>query len=145
LGVALRPHPRGAAIILWPGWEDKWGTDAYPNLDADGVIHQPGFLLETVEWLIQTRRLDRRGALGTDTFSPDRGIDTDFGVSVALYDRHRISLENLANLGSLPRRVPGYSWAGLSTRRVRARRPRSSACCRADVAGSPPTLSEWGS
>ena len=99
--------PRGAAIILWTGWEDKWGTDAYPNLDADGVIHQPGFLLETVEWLIQTRRLDRRGALGTDTFSPDRGVDTDFGVSVALYDRHRISLENLANLGSLP---PKGAW-----------------------------------
>jgi kynurenine formamidase len=99
--------PRGAAVILWTGWEDKWGTDAYPNLDADGVIHQPGFLLETVEWLIQTRRLDRRGALGTDTFSPDRGVDTDFGVSVALYDRHRISLENLANLGSLP---PKGAW-----------------------------------
>jgi kynurenine formamidase len=28
-------------------------------------------------------------------------------VSVALYDRHRISLENLANLGSLP---PTGAW-----------------------------------
>lgn len=94
--------PQGAAVILWTGWEDKWGTDAYPNLDADGIIHQPGFLLETVRWLIRTRRLDRRGALGTDTFSPDRGIDTNFDVSVALYKRHRISLENLANLAALP-------------------------------------------
>jgi kynurenine formamidase len=96
--------PRGAALILWTGWEDKWGTEAYPNLDADGVIHQPGFLPETAEWLIETRRLDRRGALGTDTFSPDRGIDESFAVSVALYDRHRISLENLANLRALPAR-----------------------------------------
>ncbi len=94
--------PRGAAVILWTGWEDKWGSDAYPNLDADGVIHQPGFLPETAEWLIETRRLDERGALGTDTFSPDRGIDETFAVSVALYDRHRISLENLANLRALP-------------------------------------------
>ena len=99
--------PRGAAVILWTGWEDKWGTDAYPNLDADGVMHQPGFLLETVEWLIRNRRVDRRGALGTDTFSPDRGVDIDFGVSVAFYDRHRIVLENLANLGSLP---PKGAW-----------------------------------
>jgi kynurenine formamidase len=96
--------PRGAAVILWTGWEAKWGTDAYPNLDADGVIHQPGFLPETVEWLIETRRLDERGALGTDTFGPDRGIDETFAVSVLLYDRHRISLENLANLESLPAR-----------------------------------------
>jgi kynurenine formamidase len=96
--------PRGAAVILWTGWEDKWGTEAYPNLDADSVIHQPGFLPETAEWLIETRRLDRRGALGTDTFSPDRGIDESFAVSVALYDRRRISLENLANLRALPAR-----------------------------------------
>lgn len=96
--------PRGAAVILWTGWEDKWGTDAYPNLDADGVIHQPGFLPETAEFLIETRRLDERGALGTDTFGPDRGIDETFAVSTALYDRHRISLENLNNLRSLPDR-----------------------------------------
>lgn len=99
--------PRGAAVILWTGWEDKWGSDAYPNLDADGVIHQPGFSIEAARWLIGNRRLDERGALGTDTFSPDRGIDTDFAVSIALYDRHRISLENLANLGALP---PTGAW-----------------------------------
>ena len=94
--------PRGAAVILWTGWEDRWGTDAYANLDADGVIHQPGFLPETVEWLVETGRLGERGALGTDTFGPDRGIDDTFGASVLLYDRHRISLENLANLAALP-------------------------------------------
>jgi kynurenine formamidase len=99
--------PRGAAVIAWTGWEDKWGTEAYPNLDADGVIHQPGFTIEAAEWLIATRRLDRRGALGTDTFSPDQGINAEFSVSVALYDRHRISLENLANLRALP---PAGAW-----------------------------------
>jgi kynurenine formamidase len=99
--------PRGAAIILWTGWESKWGTDAYPNLDADGVIHQPGFTIEAAQWLIDTRRLDRRGALGTDTFGPDQGINEDFSVSTALYDQHRISLENLANLGALP---PAGAW-----------------------------------
>jgi kynurenine formamidase len=96
--------PRGSAVIAWTGWEDKWGTDAYANLDADGVIHQPGFTVEAARWLIDTRRLDRRGALGTDTFGPDQGISPDFGVSTALYDQHRISLENLANLAALPPR-----------------------------------------
>jgi kynurenine formamidase len=96
--------PSGAAVILWTGWEARWGTDAYANLDADGVIHQPGFSPEAAQWLIDTGRLGGRGALGTDTFGPDRGVDDSFAVSVLLYDRHRISLENLSNLTALPSR-----------------------------------------
>jgi kynurenine formamidase len=96
--------PEGAAIVFWFGWEGKWGTDAYANLDADGVIHQPGVLPETVQWLIDHGRLAERGAIGTDTFGADRGIDDTFGASVLLFDRRRISLENLANLRRLPTR-----------------------------------------
>jgi kynurenine formamidase len=60
-----------------------------------------------VQWLIETGRLGRRGALGTDTFGPDRGIDGDFAVSRTLYREHRISLECLANLAQLP---PTGAW-----------------------------------
>jgi kynurenine formamidase len=96
--------PKGAAIVFRFGWEGRWGTDAYANLDAGGVIHQPGVLPETVQWLIDNRRLAERGAIGTDTFGADRGVDDTFGASVLLFDRRRISLENLANLRSLPTR-----------------------------------------
>lgn len=99
--------PQGSAIILWTGWEDRWGTPAYANLDADGVIHQPGFSVAAAEWLIATGRLGTRGALGTDTFGPDRGVDDTYTVSSLLYDKHRISLENLANLAQLP---PTGAW-----------------------------------
>jgi kynurenine formamidase len=94
--------PASAAVIAWTGWESRWGSDGYANVDADGVIHQPGFGVAAVEWLIDTGRLSRRGALGTDTFGPDRGVDTGFGASRLLYREHRISLENLANLALLP-------------------------------------------
>ncbi|WP_072801902.1 cyclase family protein [Rhodococcoides yunnanense] len=94
--------PSGAAVILWTGWDSKWGTDAYVNADADGVTHQPGFSPDAAQWLIDTGRLAARGALGTDTFGPDLGNDETYPVSVKLYDHHRISLENLANLGALP-------------------------------------------
>jgi kynurenine formamidase len=94
--------PKGAAVVLWTGWEAKWGTDAYANLDDDGVIHQPGFLAETVQWLIDHGRLAKQGSIGTDTFGADRGIDDTFGATVALFDKHRISLENLNNLRALP-------------------------------------------
>lgn len=94
--------PSGAAVLLWTGWDERWGSDAYANADAQGVSHQPGFSVDAAQWLIATGRLADRGALGTDTFGPDLGNDESYPVSVELYDRRRISLENLTNLGSLP-------------------------------------------
>lgn len=94
--------PSGAAVLLWTGWDERWGSDIYANADAQGVSHQPGFSADAAQWLIDTGRLADRGALGTDTFGPDLGNDETYPVSVKLYDRRRISLENLTNLGSLP-------------------------------------------
>jgi kynurenine formamidase len=99
--------PNNSMVIMWTGWEARWGTPAYANLDADGVIHQPGFGIPAAQWLIDTGRLGRNGGLGTDTFGADLGIDETFTVSTLLFHRHRISLENLANLGQLP---PTGAW-----------------------------------
>jgi kynurenine formamidase len=96
------PIPRGAAVIAWTGWESRWGTAEFANLDATGAMHQPGFSVEAVRWLLDTGRLHRQGALGTDTFGPDVGIDTNYTVSKLLYGEHRISLECLAGLAALP-------------------------------------------
>jgi kynurenine formamidase len=96
------PIPRQSAIVLWTGWEDRWGTPAYFNFDADGVMHQPGFGLDAAEWLLDHGKLGKRGSLGTDTFGADLGIDETFAVTTLLFDRHRISLENMANLADLP-------------------------------------------
>jgi kynurenine formamidase len=94
--------PTGSVIVLWTGWESRWGTPAFPNLDDQGVVHQPGFSIPAVRWLIDTGRLGRQGGTGTDTFSPDVGIEETFTVSKLVYQRHRISLEILANLRHLP-------------------------------------------
>lgn len=94
--------PEECAVILHTGWQDYWGTPAFTNQDSAGVIHQPGFAPETVRWLTDTGRLGRRGALGTDTFGPDRGVDRTYAASRLLYRDHRISLEVLAHLEQLP-------------------------------------------
>ncbi|GAB3878911.1 cyclase family protein [Kibdelosporangium lantanae] len=99
--------PNNSMVILQTGWETRWGTPAFPNLDADGVIHQPGFSIPAVRWLIDTGRLGRNGGTGIDTFSPDVGIDETYTVSKLVYQRHRISLEILANLSKLP---PTGAW-----------------------------------
>ena len=83
-------------------WETRWGSEEYANSDAEGVTHQPGFSVDAARWLIDTGRLGTRGALGTDTFGPDLGNDETYPVSTILYDKHRISLENLNNLAALP-------------------------------------------
>jgi len=104
--VAWESHhgriPDGSAVVLWTGWGERWGTPAYANTGADGLTHQPGFTLESVQWLVDTGRLGVRGALGSDTFGPDRGVDDTFAVSSLLYHHRRISLENMANLQLLP-------------------------------------------
>ena len=66
------------------------------------MLHQPGFSIPAVRWLIDTGRLGRNGGTGIDTFSPDVGTDETYTVSKLVYQRHRISLEVLANLAALP-------------------------------------------
>ncbi|AFT98393.1 cyclase family protein [Nocardia brasiliensis] len=93
--------PNGAAVVAWTGWDAKWGTPEFLGT-AESAEHQPGFALDTMEWLLRTGRLGRRGALGIDTFGPDLGTDHTYAVSKLLYREHRISLECLANLAALP-------------------------------------------
>lgn len=94
--------PDESAVILWTGWDQRWGTPAYPNQDADAMIHQPGFSPAATRWLIDTGRLGYRGATGTDTFGPDVGTDTSRAASRLIHRQHRISLACLANLAELP-------------------------------------------
>lgn len=94
--------PDESMVILWTGWDAKWGTAEFTNAGADGAPHHPGFAVETARWLIDTGRLGHRGGTGTDAFSPDVGADATYTVSHLVYRRHRISLEVLANLAALP-------------------------------------------
>ena len=92
--------PDGSAVILLTGWQDKWDdADAYIGLDADGVMHWPGFGADTVEFLIGERGIV---AIGTDTHGADPGNDEEFGASFAMYDADGAILEGLANLDKIP-------------------------------------------
>jgi kynurenine formamidase len=107
--AANGPMPQGAAVILYTGCSRWWadghapGTKNYYNCGTgERGFHQPGFALRTVKWLIDQGVLNDRGALGTDTFGPDPGTDERFRESSLVFHRHRIDLENLTNVGSLP-------------------------------------------
>jgi kynurenine formamidase len=92
--------PAGSVVILFTGWEDKWGDPAaFINEDADGVLHWPGFGADAAEYLVS-----ERGAvgLGTDTHGADPGNDEEYGASFAMYDADGMILECLGGLDQLP-------------------------------------------
>jgi kynurenine formamidase len=101
--------PKGAAVIAWTGCDRFWsakqtGRNYYNCGSGHPGLHQPGFSLAAVRWLIDQHVLGRQGALGTDTFGPDPGTDENFRESSLVFHRHRIDLENLTGLGQLPPR-----------------------------------------
>jgi kynurenine formamidase len=101
--------PEGAAVIAFTGCDRFWsarrtGRNYYNCGSGRPGLHQPGFSLAAVRWLIGQGVLGRQGALGTDTFGPDPGTDEQFRESSLVFHRHRIDLENLTGLGQLPPR-----------------------------------------
>ena len=81
--------PRGAAVLMWSGWEDRASDQAaYRNMEA-------------AEFLVNERVA---GGIGVDTLSLDYGPSTDFGAHFAVLPANRWGIENLANLRKLPPR-----------------------------------------
>jgi kynurenine formamidase len=91
--------PSGAIVMMRTGWASRWPDQArYRNMDASGVMHFPGFSVESAKLLIA------RGAvgLGIDTLSIDYGASKDFEVHHTDLPAGLYNLENLANLDQLP-------------------------------------------
>lgn len=94
--------PRGAAVLMYSGWETRASsTEEYRGTDSSGTYHFPGFAREAVQWLVEHRDV---AAAGVDTLSLDRGASEDFETHIALLGADRYGLENLRNLGTIPRR-----------------------------------------
>lgn len=113
--------PSGAAVLLLTGCDEFWANgdeDGEPNYFNCGSgrrgDHQPGFSRNAVRWLIETGVLGRTGALGTDTFGPDPSSDASFTPTWLTLRRHRVTIENLTNLDSLP---PTGAWIVLGSPR----------------------------
>jgi kynurenine formamidase len=122
--------PAGAAVIAWTGCDRWWsarqtGRNYYNCGSGQEGLHQPGFSLAAVRWLIDHHVLGRQGALGIDTFGPDPGTDEEFQESSLVLHRHRLTLENLTGLGQLP---PRGAWVVVGGPRNR------------DGSGSPATI-----
>lgn len=91
--------PTNSAVLALTGWSERWhDTKLYRNMDANGVMHFPGFSVEAAEFLVE-RKI---AAVGIDTLSPDSGNQLDFPVHHVLLGADKYIIENLTNLAQLP-------------------------------------------
>ena len=82
------------------GWSEKLGTPEFTGRDESGTYHYPGFSHDAIEFLLERRQA---AAIGVDTLSLDHGPSTTFTVHTRWLGADNYGLENLANLGSIPR------------------------------------------
>ncbi len=91
--------PEGGIAVLQTGWASRWpDQERYRNMDANGVMHFPGYSVEAAKLLVERRV----SGLGIDTLSVDYGGSKNFEVHRVDLPADRYNLENLANLDSLP-------------------------------------------
>jgi kynurenine formamidase len=92
--------PPGAVVMARTGWNSRWNSmKEYRNADDKGVMHFPGFALDTVKFLVQARQM---AGLGIDTLSVDYGPSKDFPVHHFTAKHDVYHLENVANLSQVP-------------------------------------------
>ena len=92
--------PSGAVVCACTGWERFWHSPKeYRNEQSDGLTHYPGFSLEAVQFLVQSRGVV---GLGIDTMSVEKGATTTYPVHLFTSSRNIYHLENLANLATVP-------------------------------------------
>lgn len=97
--------PPRSLVILNTGWHQRWeNADRYLNRGENGVLHFPGFAVETIKILMKERDIN---GLGIDTASIDPGGSAASEGHRVLLTGGRYVIENLDNLDLLPAR--GFS------------------------------------
>jgi kynurenine formamidase len=91
--------PAGAMVILNTGWHKRFGeAPRYINMDANNVMHFPGYSEESAELLVQRDVV----GIGIDTLSLDHGPSKDFATHRVMLGANKYMIENMANLDALP-------------------------------------------
>ncbi|MBV8477887.1 MAG: cyclase family protein [Acidobacteria bacterium] len=92
--------PQAAVVMANTGWESRWNSEKnYRNADRQGIMHFPGYSLESARFLVEARSVI---AIGIDTLSIDYGPSKDFPVHKYSLSHSLYQLENVANLSQAP-------------------------------------------
>ena len=93
--------PAGALVIMYTGWDAKWamGSETFLGGTTEDTLHFPGFATATSTWLLEQRQI---AGLGIDTHGVDPGEDKAYGTNLLMARHHKLVVECLGNLSSLP-------------------------------------------
>lgn len=97
------PIPEGAFVAMRTDWSKRWpDKEAMANRDAEGVAHYPGWSMEVLKYLYETRKITASGHEPTDT---DPGIATskgDYSLEAYILNANHYQIELLTNLDKVP-------------------------------------------
>ncbi|MBD2179854.1 cyclase family protein [Planktothrix sp. FACHB-1355] len=95
--------PEGAFVAMRTDWSKRWpNAAAMQNKDSNGVAHYPGWSMEVLKYLYETRKITASGHEPTDT---DPGIATskdDYSLETYILKQNRYQIELLTNLDKVP-------------------------------------------
>lgn len=97
------PVPEGAFVAMRTDWSRRWPDAAkMRNEDDKKVAHYPGWSLEVLKFLYETRKITASGHETTDT---DPGLATsrhDYSLETYVLSQNHYQIELLANLDKVP-------------------------------------------
>ena len=97
------PVPEGSFVAMRTDWSKRWpDSKAMRNEDAKGVAHYPGWSLEVLKYLYETRHVTASGHETTDT---DPGVATskdDYSLETYILKQDHYQIELLCNLDRVP-------------------------------------------
>jgi kynurenine formamidase len=97
------PVPENAFVVMRTDWHKRWpDMSAMLNKDAKGISHYPGWSLEVLQYLYETRRIRASGHETTDT---DPGISAskgEFPLETYILRQDRYQIELLDSLERVP-------------------------------------------
>ena len=91
--------PPGAIVAMLSGWDAHVKTDNFRNADDEGAMHFPGFHIDAINFMLETRNVK---GIFVDTLSLDYGLSADFAVHLTWLPANKWGMECVANLGQLP-------------------------------------------
>ncbi|MDX1908957.1 MAG: cyclase family protein [Bacteroidia bacterium] len=101
--AAHGPVPAGSFVAMRTDWSHRWpDAEAMANKDSSGVAHYPGWSLEALQYLYETRKITASGHEPTDT---DPGVATsqnDYSLETYILRQNHYQIELLTNLDKVP-------------------------------------------
>ena len=95
--------PRGAFVAMRTDWSKRWPDgEKMRNAGADGVTHYPGWSLETLKYLYETRKITASGHEPSDTDPGVKAFKDDYSLESYILAQNHWQIEFLANLDQVP-------------------------------------------